>query len=133
MTKDEALKALEKYGSQEKAAKALGMARTTFQQALKGAALPPKPGSGKSLDEFRAKHDKSYIIPQRIESALSALGEGWEYEAQFAKIAGVSLVDLSVCRDNYSDHIVVLNRDGRRAWAGTPGVAKKMREMVGAV
>ena len=131
LTKEQVILAVKKHGSHAKAAKALGVAASTVQHHMKGVAHAPQAGSGKSLDEFRSRHDKGFIIPRRIEEGLGALGDGWEYEAQFARLAGVSLSDLSNYRDQYSEHIVVLNRDGKRAWAGTKAVANKMRDMVG--
>jgi len=129
--KDRVVQAVKKHGSQAKAAKALGVAESTIYHHMKGQTHTPPAGSGKSIDEFRARHDKGFIIPRRIEDGLKAMGEGWEYEAQFARIAGVALTDLSAYRDQYADYIVLLNRDGRRAWAGTKETAERMREMVG--
>jgi|SRR3990172_5038344 len=87
--------------------------------------------SGRSLQDFRSEYDKDFIVPQKIGEALKVLGGGWEYEVQFAKLASVGLVDLSNYRDAFAEHVVVLGREGRRAWAGTKEVAVKMREMLG--
>lgn len=88
-------------------------------------------GKSKKLSDFRAIFDKSFIIPKRIKEGLKSLGaQGWEYEAQFARVCGVSLADLSAYRDEFSDYIVQVNRDGRRAWAGSPALAGQMRDMV---
>lgn len=132
--------ALKKYGSLHKCAKALGMPRSTFRLRLRGvlpksgAARPaaplPRSSNGRSLQDFRAEHDKDFIVPRKIREALKLLGGGWEYEAQFAKLAGVSLADLGNYRDAFSEHVVPLRRDGKRAWAATAAVAARMREMV---
>ena len=132
------------------AAKAIGIGEATFRRRLKrarerfgapaakpsgGAAQPAPHGLGKtigrSLDEFKATHDRSFIVPRKIKEALQALGHGgWEYESNFVKLCGISLADLSNFRDAFSAHIVVVKRDGKRAWAGTPSMAQKMREML---
>lgn len=85
--------------------------------------------AGRSLSEFRSTYDKATIIPAKVKEALKSLGTGWEYEVQFAKLAGVSLADLGAFRDQFAPHVVSL-REGRRAWAGTAATAKQMREML---
>lgn len=136
MNKDTILAAIKKHGSQNAAARALGITRGKLQRCLYRGSTPdstttPKPASGKSLSDFRNLYDKSTILPKRIAAALKALGPGgWEYEVQFARLAGVSLTDLSTVRDKYDKHVVVLTRDGRRAWAGSAATAQRMREML---
>lgn len=84
----------------------------------------------RSLSDFRATYDKSTIVPTRVKAALKEMGSnGWEYEVAFAKLAGVSLNDLGLFRDEFSGYIVTL-RDSRRAWAGSEKMAKTMREMI---
>lgn len=87
---------------------------------------------GKSLQEFRQQFDKGFIVPQKIRAGLKALAGGWEYEVNFAKLAGVNLSDLAAFRDQFSDYWVALAGEsrGRRAWAATPSLAKAMREML---
>ena len=122
---------IKQYGSIASAARKFGVPRQTLMHRIKkGFPLEPKPSAGKSLSDFRAAHDKGFIIPRRIKDALEQLGDGWEYEVPFAKLAGVSLTDLSVFREQFAQYIVVVKRDGKRAWAGTPAVAEKMRGMV---
>lgn len=87
----------------------------------------------KSLADFKAAHDKSFIVPAKIKTALAALGsDGWEYEADFNKAAGVSSNDLSAYRDTFAEHIVLIKAGGkeRRVWAGSKALAAKMREML---
>lgn len=87
--------------------------------------------SGKSLQDFRAEHDKSYIVPKKIKGALEKLGDGWEYEVHFMRLAGISVTDLAAYRDQFEDHIVVVGgRNTKRVWAGTTKLAAQMREMV---
>lgn len=94
-------------------------------------AQPSSTGIGRSLDEFRANHDKSFIVPRKIKAALEKLGPGWQSELEFAKLAGVSMTDLAAYRPQFEAFVVAVSRDGtRRVWAGTKGLADKMREMV---
>lgn len=140
---DEALRAtheawLEAGKDYTKAGKKLGLGdkavKNRVQQAIqRGLVATPAPtaskgAAGKSLEDFRAAHDKSYIVPGKVRAALKALGDGWEYEMAFAKLAGVSLGDLSAFRAMFEDHIVVVERT-KRAWAGSKALAAKMREM----
>ena len=86
---------------------------------------------GRSLAEFRQQYDKGFIVPARIRDGLKTIGPaGWEYEAEFAKICGVSFSDLGRYRDGFADHLVTIGRDGRRAWAGSARTAQAMREML---
>lgn len=77
LSQQDAKDALEKYGSVNKAAKELGIPRTTFRRRLDG--TPPaqtttkvpktsdkKPIRKMSLEDIRSKHDLDYIIPQAI-------------------------------------------------------------------
>lgn len=95
------------------------------------AATPPK-AAGRTLDEFKASFDKSYIVPAKVKAALAELGGGWMTEIEFAKHAGVSVVDLNAYRETFEEHVVVLGgqHKGKRLWAGTKAAAAKMREML---
>lgn len=135
MTQDEAKKLVKQHGGIAAAARAAGMNRTTFRRRLEGVGPAPattavSPRVGKALDEFRAQHDKDFIIPQRIDAALKALGTGWEYELEFSRLAGVSLADLGNYRERYADYWLPVGRSGKRAWSGSKATAAKMREMV---
>lgn len=86
---------------------------------------------GKSVADFRKQYDKNFIVPSRIEKALKQLGSsGWETELNFAKLAGVSMTDIGLFREQYQDHVVLVERGSRRIWAGSKSLAKKLREMV---
>lgn len=124
---------IKQYGSISAAARAMGnIPRATLMNRLKrGAPLEVK-AKGKSLEEFRQTHDKGFIVPQRVRAALETLGDSWLYESEFAKLANVSSSDLAVFRDRFADFIVVVRRDGKRVWAGTKALAKKLRGMVNA-
>jgi len=136
MTKRDAEAAVHKYGSGNEAARRLGVARSTVQKALKRGdgegkrTIPIIKTPGRTLADFRQTYDKSTIVPAKVKAAIKALGAGgWEYEVQFAKIAGVSLADLGIFRDQFAAFVVSL-REGRRAWAGSAATAKTMREML---
>ena len=134
VTREQAVRALKEHGSYGKAEKALGMARTTFQRLVRTAPLEVaevgKSVSGKKLSDFREKYDKSYFIPKKVKAALVKLGNGWEYEADFAHLAGIGLADLSTVREQFLDYVVTIGRDSRRAWTGSKTVAEQMRRMI---
>jgi len=119
-------------------ANAAGVSKSTVQEAFgarkRKKALPPPAKAtepkraGRSLAEFRATYDKDTIVPGKIKAALKIL-DVWEFEAQFARLAGVSLSDLGNYRDQFSGYVVAL-KESRRAWARTTGIAKAMREMI---
>lgn len=86
--------------------------------------------TGKSLDEFRAAHDKSFIVPKKIKEGLVTLGEGWEYEQDFQKRCGLSQTDFSQHRDGFLDFFFqVTGKNPKRIWCGTKTLANKLREM----
>ena len=134
---DRAHDALKTHGNVAAAAKSLGIPRTTLQHRLAHAhskrpsdSLPVDKRVGKTLADFRAMHDKDYIVPRKIKAALAALGNGWEYEADMLRLAGVSTTDLALYRDQFSEHWVVVDRSGKRVWAGSKALAEEMRGMV---
>jgi hypothetical protein len=93
----------------------------------------PKANSGRTIAEFRASHDTSFIVPTKIKAALASMSGGWLYEGEFVKLAGISLTQLGVYREQFQEHVVVLKgtqHGGRRAWAATKALAKQMQEMV---
>jgi hypothetical protein len=86
---------------------------------------------GRSLDDFRAAHDKNYIVPAKVKAALESIGDGWEYQVDFLRIAGLSTTDLAAFRDQFEDHIVVTKGSNPKLiWVGNVKTAQKMREMV---
>lgn len=135
LSKAEIEAAVKQHGSLEGAARKLGVSARTLGRRLKHGVsdkgTQPTKAAGRSLAEFRATHDKAYIVPVKIREALKTLGpSGWDYEAPFARLAGVSTADMGLVRDEFAAHIVVVSRDGRRAWAGTPSLAEKMKGML---
>jgi hypothetical protein len=89
------------------------------------------PQKGKGLDEFRAAHDRAYIVPQRIKAGLDALGDSWEYEAEFIRRCGIASQELPRYRDTFRDFYVETPRgsgsNGKRVWAGTKAFAAKLK------
>lgn len=86
---------------------------------------------GRSLDEFRATHDKSTVIPKKITAAIEKLGpEGWMYELEFIKLCECSPTDFAAFREAFEDFSVNIGgaRNPKRAWAGSKALAKKMRD-----
>lgn len=86
----------------------------------------------KTLADFRAAHDKSVVIPNKINVALAAMlkegAENFEYEADILRRAGVSTTDLAMFRDRFAEHIVeVGGKNPKRVWFADPKVAKKAR------
>lgn len=95
------------------------------------AAPAEQKGAGRTLQDFRAEHDKSFIIPARIREALKKLGAGWEYEVGFLRLASLSTTDLAAYRDEFADYVVLVGgRNPKRIWAGTKELAAQMRQMV---
>jgi len=128
-----AMNLVKKYGTSKAAAEAAGVSRHVIFRALKKGRISAECGSAekrKTLTSFRELYDRSFIVPKRIKAALKMLGNGWEYEVDFAKLAGVSLSELSTHRDDFPDNVVQIGRDGRRAWAGTKSLAAQMRNMI---
>lgn len=94
-------------------------------------AAAPRASVGKSLQEFRSAHDKSFWVPQRIREVLKKMGDSWEYEAGILKLAQLSTTDLAAYRDQFEDYIVVTSgRNPKRVWCGTTEMAEQLRAMV---
>jgi hypothetical protein len=123
-----------------RAAKKLGIERRAFGKMLKRAAdngtevkgreksESDKPGF--SVKDFSALFNKRETIPKKIRARLDSLGDQWRYEADFAREAGVSLVDLGHVRAEFEENIVATRRDGSgRVWARA-AIAAKLREML---
>lgn len=135
MSRQEVLAAVTKHGAERRAAKALGISRNKLRAILGKPERAPVTVTEatrkvRTLTDFRKEFDKSFIVPTRIKNGLRTLGTGWDYEVSFAKLAGVSLTDLAAFRDQFADHIVHLERSGRRAWAGSKATADAMRRML---
>jgi len=134
-----------KHGTMKKAAAAAGVGKTSIFRALHRkpgqAGLPggwPKAGVtqgepkkiGRNLTEFKQTYDKDTVVPKKINLALKTLGpKNWEYETEFAKIAGVSMADMGTYRQQFMDLVVTL-REGRKVWAGSKSLADEMRSLL---
>jgi hypothetical protein len=113
--------------------KATGLSEGSVKAWMRGQGAPkvvPVVGKSKTLADFRNTYDKATIVPARVKAALKSLGAaGWEYEVAFVKLAGVSLMDLALFREQFAPYIVNL-KDNKRAWAGSTKTATTMREML---
>jgi hypothetical protein len=134
MTADEAKALLKKHGTLTRAAAAAGMVRSTFTRLVGGSKRPVLGTAsskviGRSIAEFRETYDKNTIVPRKIEAGIKRLGNRWLYEVEFSKEFGVSLRDLSMFRDRYSDNVVIVS-DSRRVWVGKRDVSETLKEML---
>jgi len=135
ITKEDVEQALETHDRQSDAAESLGIS-VRHMMRLRNEGEPVKvtlkvsSKVGKSLAEFKATYDKDTIVPQKIRDALEQLGEGWEYESAFAKLAGISMTDMGTYREQFADHLVYLRRDAKKVWAGTKKLVALVREML---
>lgn len=87
----------------------------------------------KTLEDFRAVHDKSFVIPNKIRAGLAQLGkDGWDYEPEFMKLCGVNPLDFARFREEFAEFYVTVggSKSSKRAWAGTKATADKMRGMI---
>jgi len=94
--------------------------------------LGPKPVAkkGRTLQDFRAVYDNDFIIPNKIKQALNALGDSWETELDFTKRAGISISQLHLYKEAFEDHIIPVQNNKKRIWAGTKAFATKCKELV---
>lgn len=87
-----------------------------------------------TADDFRTHHDKSYIIPKKIEAGLKKLGpKGWQYQADFIKTCEVgNPADFNhFCASFEADHCVLIGGSkAKRAWAGSKELAERLRAML---
>jgi len=148
LTRKKALELIEKYGSQRAVARAgIGITRSMLAVAFrppglcsggatKSAVQPSRPAGEvmkkiQTRADFRSRYDKDYIIPRKIRAGIRLLGRnGWLMEIDFCKLAGVTLAELGNYREQFLDYIVACERGTRRAWAGSPEMAARMREML---
>lgn len=88
--------------------------------------------TGRDLSEFRANHDKNFIVPKKIEAGINALGpDKWEYQADFIKLCQISVTDLAMFREQFSDFLVEVGGKTRKSiWCGSKALATKLRGMV---
>lgn len=95
-----------------------------------------KTSKGKDLDAFRSAHDKSFIVPKKIQEGLDALGESWEYEVEFLRRCNTSTTDLAAYRGQFAGYYVEVPLPGRaasnkRVWAGSKKFAAALRAKMG--
>lgn len=93
---------------------------------------PTNSTGAKTVEDFRASFDRNYIVPNKIRAALTELGDGWVYEAELLRLAGISTTDLAVFRDQFSDYWLVADRAAKkRVWCGTIALAEELRNLIG--
>lgn len=94
----------------------------------------PSKRVGKSVADFRAAHDASFIVPQKIREALKKLGpKGWEYEQDFMRLTTppISQTHIGQYREQFSEFwFVVGGHSQRRVWCGSKDLADELRAMV---
>lgn len=91
--------------------------------------------TAKTLNDFRAAHDRNVIVPNKIRTALDAMQkegpEHWEYEADFIVRAKISQTDIGLFRDQFEAHIVETDKGkasrGKRIWFASIKVAARAR------
>lgn len=91
----------------------------------------------KTLDDLRAVHDDSVVVPKKIRDRFGAMlkigPEEHDFEQKFLKDAGVANNKISEYRGQFKAHIVKLpGNGGKRIWFGDAKIAKKFRETIGA-
>lgn len=86
--------------------------------------------AGKTMSDFRAAHDKSFIVPKKIREGIASLGDAWEYELEFQRRCGISQTDFAPYRDEFADFFFQIGgKNPKRIWCGTKSLATKLREM----
>jgi hypothetical protein len=94
------------------------------------------PQSKKTFDTFRATHDKSVTVPNRIRAALALLkkrGDDYAYEGDLRVMAQLSPADMSSYREMFTKHVVhTLPTAGKSTakivWFVDPSVAAQARK-----
>lgn len=87
---------------------------------------------GNDTGAFRAAHDKSFIIPNRIREGLKKLGnKTWLYEADFIKLCGgISTTDFSRFREGFTEYFFEARTIGgspKKVWCGSKEYAAELQ------
>lgn len=86
---------------------------------------------GRDIEAFRSNHDRAFIVPKKIRDGLEALGDSWEYEAEFVRRCGVASHEFALYRDQFADFCIETpgggGLRGKRVYAGTRTFANKLR------
>lgn len=83
----------------------------------------------KSLEQFRAAHDKNFIIPAKIQAGITKLGaKGWEYWGEFLRINTISVSDGRSYAAKFEGFMLTVEK--KSIICGSTALAKQMRNMV---
>jgi hypothetical protein len=86
--------------------------------------------------DFKALHDRSVIVPNKIRETLAALvkvgPEHFEYDEAFRGMCGLQAAELAEYRDQFKKHWFITpgrssNKGGKRVWFGNAAVAARLR------
>lgn len=98
----------------------------------------PAKKSGKTLDDLRAIHDRTIVVPNRIKAAIAKLAEegpeNWCYECDFIKLLtpNIASKDISDYREQFADFWALMPptngvRDAKKVWFATKKAADSWR------
>lgn len=98
-------------------------------------ATKPKP---RTAADFKANHDRSVIIPNKMRAGLAALvkigKEHYEYDEGFRALCGLQAAQLAEYRDSpeFRKHWFMTegrssNKGAKRVWFGDSKLAAKLR------
>lgn len=96
-----------------------------------------KKTAAKTLADFRSKFDREVVIANRIKAAFAKMlecgPEEFEEEADFLKLAGITINDLKNQRTEFADHIVEMppvkrDRAPVKIWFASAKVASEARK-----
>jgi hypothetical protein len=96
---------------------------------------------GKTIEDLRATHDRTVVVPNRIRQAIAILkasGDEWAYEQDFIALVKppIANVDIAKYRGQFLDFWADMPSSNgkssvRRVWFATKASADKWKETVG--
>ena len=95
----------------------------------------PKP-QARTAAQFRALHDKTVIVPNKIRAALKKLidvgPEHFAYDEEFRQLCGLQAAELAAYRDQFKRHWFMTagltkSSNQKRVWFGDAKVADRLR------
>jgi hypothetical protein len=137
LTPEQALLLIQEHGSAYAAAKYYGCDHKTILHYARKVGKEEKQtnimprNKIKKIEDFRRLYDKDLIVPEKIKAAIKKLGvDGWEYEKDFVRMAGVRTADLAEYRDQFADYWITITKDSRRVWGGSVDLIIQLAEMI---